>query len=289
MYGVEGRSWVALGDPVGPTGVRTELAWRFREMADRAGGWTVFYEASRNDLPLYIDLGLTILKIGEMARVPLEQFSLDGGGRKSMRRVVKDVERDGCTFSIVAAEDVGAMLPELRLVSDAWLAAKRTREKGFSLGCFDPVYLQRFPHAIVRRGEEVVAFANLWEGAGRAELSVDLMRYSPAAPPNVMEYLFVQLMRHGRDQGYRWFDLGMAPLAGLENRALAPLWSRVGALVYRHGEHFYNFRGLRLYKEKFDPVWEPRYLASPGGIALPRILANIASLISGGLKGTVAK
>ena len=78
-----------------------------------------------------------------------------------------------------------------------------------------------------------------------------------------MDYLFVELMLWGEAEGYRWFNLGMAPLAGLEDRALAPLWNRLGALLFRHGEHFYNFQGLRQYKEKFDPVWEPRYLASP--------------------------
>ncbi len=81
----------------------------------------------------------------------------------------------------------------------------------------------------------------------------------------------------------------MAPLAGLENRSFAPLWNRLGALVFRHGEHFYNFQGLREYKEKFVPEWTPRYLACPGGLALPRILTNIATLISGGLKGVVGK
>jgi phosphatidylglycerol lysyltransferase len=55
------------------------------------------------------------------------------------------------------------------------------------------------------------------------------------------------------------------------------------------GENFYNFQGLRQYKEKFDPVWEPTYLASPGGLVLPRILTNLATLISGGLRGVVAK
>jgi phosphatidylglycerol lysyltransferase len=81
----------------------------------------------------------------------------------------------------------------------------------------------------------------------------------------------------------------MAPLSGIENRSLAPLWNRVGALAYRFGENFYNFQGLRQYKEKWDPVWEPTYLASPGGLALPRILTNLAALISGGLRGVIAK
>ena len=83
--------------------------------------------------------------------------------------------------------------------------------------------------------------------------------------------------------------LGMAPLSGLENRALGTLWNRFGSLTYRFGENFYNFQGLRQYKEKFDPTWEPMYVASPGGLALPRILTNLAALISGGLRGVVTK
>ena len=79
----------------------------------------------------------------------------------------------------------------------------------------------------------------------------------------------------------------MAPLAGLEHRTLAPLWTRAGAFLFRHGETFYNFQGLRRYKDKFDPLWRPRYLASPAGLALPRILANVATLISRGVGGIV--
>jgi len=104
-----------------------------------------------------------------------------------------------------------------------------------------------------------------------------------------MEYLFICLMLWGKEQGYRWFSLGMAPFSGLENGTLAPLWNRLGAFVYRYGEHFYNFQGLRQYKDKFDPEWRPKYLALPGGLALPQIFANIARLISGGMKGVVAK
>jgi phosphatidylglycerol lysyltransferase len=109
------------------------------------------------------------------------------------------------------------------------------------------------------------------------------------APHGVMDFFFIELMLWGQAQGYRCFNLGMAPLSGFEDRALAPAWNRVSAFVYRHGEHFYNFQGLRQYKEKFDPQWEPRYLASPGGLILPRILADLALLIGGGLRGVLAK
>ena len=142
----------------------------------------------------------------------------------------------------------------------------------------------------MRCNDRIVAFANLLCGAGRDELSIDLMRQRPHdAPSGVMDYLFLELMLWGRAEGYRWFSLGMAPFSGFDVRTLAPLWNRAGAFLFRQGEHFYNFQGVRQYKEKFDPVWEPRYLASPGGLALPRILANVAALVSGGITGVVGK
>ncbi len=289
MYGTEGRSWVSLGDPIGRKADREELAWRFREMVDQHDGWTVFYQVRPENLPLYVDLGLAFLKLGEEARVPLAGFTLEGKQHKGMRRVLHTIERSDCTFEVVPASEVAPLIPQLKQVSDDWLARKHTREKAFSLGFFEPGYLCRLPLAVVRCGRQIVAFANILPGGAQEELSLDLMRYTAEAPKDVMEYLFLKLMLWGKEQGYGWFNLGMAPLSGLENRPLAPLWNRFGAAVFRFGEHFYNFQGLRAYKEKFGPRWEPRYLASPSGLALPLILTNVAALIGGGLRGAVTK
>jgi phosphatidylglycerol lysyltransferase len=284
MYAVEGRSWIAMGDPVGPELRWPELIWKFREMSDRYGGRTVFYEIGHERLHHYLDLGLSLLKLGEEARVPLTTFSLEGGGRKGLRYTKRKLEKEGCHFEMVQTESVAAHLDELKNISNAWLKEKSTREKGFSLGFFQSDYIRRCPVALVIRNERIEAFANLWTGTQLEEMSIDLMRYLPEAPDGVMEYLFISLMLWGKEQGYHWFNLGMAPFSGLENRALAPLWNRLGAFVFQHGEHFYNFPGLRQYKEKFDPHWRPKYLASPGGLALPQIFTNLATLISGGMK-----
>lgn len=289
MYGVEGRTWVAMGDPVAVNEQdRRELAWRFREMCERHDGWPVFYQVHPSHLGLYIELGLTLLKIGEEARVRLAEFSLDGKARKAMRNNINRLERDGYRFEVLEAAAVPELLPQLRSVSDAWLRGKNGREKGFSLGFFGEDYLCCGPIAIVRRDAEITAFANVW-CSGREELSVDLMRYLPDGPNGLMEFLFIRIMLWGRDQGYEWFGLGMAPLAGLQNRNLAPLWNRFGALVFGRGEAFYNFRGLHQFKDKFDPHWEARYLAAPGGMVLPRVLADLTALIAGGFKGVIGK
>src|SRR6185295_15684204 len=289
MFGVERRSWVSMGDPVGPESERAELVWKFRELVDRNAGWTCFYQVSERSLHRYVDLGLALVKLGEEARVPLSGFSLEGRNRKKLRHAHRRCEEEGCALEVVPAERVAAFLPELERISTDWLRTRSTREKGFSLGFFDMDYLARLPIALIRRGGAIVAFANLWPGGDKDELSIDLMRHTLDAPPGVMDYLFLELMLWGAAEGYRWFNLGMAPLAGLEARAIAPLWSRLGAMVFRHGEHFYNFQGLRHCKDKFDPVWEPRYLACPGGLALPLVLADVAGLIGRGFRGVVAK
>jgi phosphatidylglycerol lysyltransferase len=111
-----------------------------------------------------------------------------------------------------------------------------------------------------------------------------LMRHRADAPPGVMDALFGHVMLWGRDQGYRWFNFGMAPLSGIDGIRRADLWSRVSRFVYRHGEPLYNFHGLRTYKEKFNPTWSPRYLVYPGGLALARVIADVTALVAGGYR-----
>jgi phosphatidylglycerol lysyltransferase len=290
MFAAEGSSWITLGDPIAPDRVAEELAWEFRELCDEGGRWPVFYQVETSRLPLYIDLGLSVLKLGEEARVPLPDFALEGRSRKSLRHTsTKLEERENCTFEIDELPHSEALLAELESISDSWLAGKNTREKGFSLGFFSRDYVRQFPLALIRQQGRIIAFANVLRSGDKEEMSIDLMRFVTDAPNGTMDYLFAQLMLRGRADGFRWFNLGMAPLSGVEAHPLAPTWNRVAEIVFRHGEHFYNFQGLRDYKDKFDPVWEPKFLASPGGFRLPMILTNVATLISGGAKGLMGK
>jgi phosphatidylglycerol lysyltransferase len=245
MFGIQGKSWIAMADPVGKKESIIQLIWKFREQCDEHDGRPVFYEVGKENLHLYIDIGLTLIKMGEDARVDLSAFSLDGGSKKHFRYALRKIEQEGWRFEIIQPDGVPGVLSRLKPVSDAWLSAKNTREKRFSLGNFTEPYLQKLPCALVLREEEISAFANLWSSGDRSEMSIDLMRYGANAPKNVMDFLFVHLMLWAKEQGYAWFDLGMAPFSGMENRPLAPLWSRLASLVYSYGENFYNFQGLR--------------------------------------------
>jgi lysylphosphatidylglycerol synthetase-like protein (DUF2156 family) len=285
MFGVRGRSWIALGAPVGRREERIELMWRFRELADAHAARAAFYALGPDVLPDAVELGLSIQKTGESATVPLEQFSMQGRRREVLRRNWRKAGETGAAFEVLTTEGVERELDALKQISDLWLSHHAGGDKAFSMGGFEARYVSEFPCAVVRVDGAIVAFATIWTTPDLSAFSMDLMRYSDDAPKNVMDYLFVELLHWGRQQGYVAFEFGMAPLAGLEDRPLAPIMSRVGRLLFERGEELYNFRGVRRYKDKYDPVWQPRYIAAPHKWSIPLLLADVSLLSSGGVSG----
>ena len=285
MFGVRGRAWIALGAPVGRRDERLDLLWRFRELADAHAARPGIYGVGPDDLPDLVELGFSIQKVGETATVPLDGFSLEGRRRGNLRRSWRKTGEEGAQFEVVPISACAGLFDELQQVSDQWLANHAGGEKSFSMGGFERAYIEAFPVAVVRVGLRILAFATLWTTASRLSFSIDLMRYAEDAPKDVMDFLFVELLRWGREQGYLAFDFGMAPLAGLEDRPLAPILSRVGRLLFERGEEIYNFRGVHRFKDKYDPVWQPRYIAAPSKWAIPLVLADVGLLSSGGVSG----
>ncbi|WP_019997821.1 bifunctional lysylphosphatidylglycerol flippase/synthetase MprF [Aureimonas ureilytica] len=281
MYARSGGSLIALGEPIGPPDVVHDLAWAFRDLADSQAERTVFYEVSPESLPMFLDMGLVALKLGEVARVDLTTFTLEGAKKQDLRTAIRRAERESLVFSVLTREEVAASMDELRAVSDAWLEMKAGSEKGFSLGYFDRAYLSHFDMAVLKKDGAIVAFANIWRGANKQEISIDLMRFLPNVSKVIMDALFANLMLHAKDEGYRWFNLGAAPLSGLVDRRGASRWNRFGSFLYRRGGSFYRFDGLKSFKQKFAPVWTPHYLVCPGGFDTAKVLVDVTTLISG--------
>ena len=187
---------------------------------------------------------------------------------------------------MIPPERVASVIDEIERISNDWLVkCAGEQEKGFSVAAFHRDYVLSQPVALLRQDGEAVAFATVMTTELSEEVTIGLMRHKPgAASRYAMEYLFIRLIQSFRDQGYRSLCLGMVPLSGLRAHRLAPHWHRVARVVWSLGRRFYNFQGLRTFKGKFDPLWEPRYLAASGWFGPYLALIDIVALIGGGMR-----
>jgi phosphatidylglycerol lysyltransferase len=289
MFRIERRSWVSFGDPVAAPEEADELAWAFRDLAVRQGGWPVFYQVREDSLRRYLDMGLAVVALGEEARVDLSRFDPDRSQHDELRSALAAFDRDGLEIEIVESTELGQVLTSMRNVSNRWFEARREGSSEAPTEYFSAPYLRFGPVALVTKGDEVAGFANLWRSGGSEEIMVDLARLAPEIRDEALLGLFAKLMLWANEQGVRWFNLGLAPPRGADPRRRSALWNEAANVLYRHGEHFPEWAGLREFKEAFDPVWEPRYLASPGGLLLPMVFRDLARLVSRSLRGSLGR
>jgi len=292
-YRTSGRFLIAWSDPVCAPGDEHELLSAFVEHAADWDREAVLYQISASLVPVAHDLGFVFFKLGEEAIVDLPAFDMKGNKAKTQRHALNAMEKAGGRFRIVAGDELRGLLPELRRVSDAWLRAKGTTEKGFSLGRFDADYLLRCSCAVVTdAGERVVAFANVLEGPRGEEVTVDMMRHADPGDsglPSPMEYLILKFMEDAKARGFSRFNLGMAPLAAVGATRRARPIERLAHQFFLHGEAWYNYQGLRRFKERFHPRWEPRYLAYRRPWDWPFAVAATTQLISGRWRALLPK
>ena len=276
---------VSLGDPLGEPDSVEACVLEFRAFADRYDMVPVFHEVGGRYLHCYHDHGFSLFKLGETARVKVGSFGLAGRKRESIRHSYGRARREGAIFEMMNPPLDEAAWSELERLSNAWLADKSAAEKGFSLGRFDRSYLSRAPIAVVRVNGRAVAFASLAPTyQGLEELTVDLMRQVDDAPAGTMDFMFVSLIEYARAQGYRYFSLGMAPLSGVGSTPYARAGEKVVRLAYEYGNRFYNYKGLRSFKEKYHPQWQSGYLVYPVLYPVAPLLIDIAALIAGGYR-----
>ena len=277
MFGKRGRSWISLYDPIGPREEWRELVERFVHLAADHGGRANFYQTRPDSLSFYLDLGFAATKLGEEAIVDLAGFTLKGGAFSALRYALKRGERDGLTFEMLDPAAVLARLDELAVISDSWLETRRADEKGFSVAAFHRDFLARQHVGLLTEAGRPIAFASVMIAGCGATLG--LLRHGELTSPVAMDCLMTQLALGLRELGCRRFSLGVAPLAGVTLAPLRTRWGRVAALLWRHGNRIYNFQGLRAFKNKLHPTWEPRYLVSSGAMGPYMALADAAALI----------
>src|SRR5579872_6864712 len=282
MFGKRGRSWIALFDPIGPHEDWSDLINQFIRVSKDHGGRASFYHVRPENLPIYLDAGFTAMKLGEEAVVDLASFHLKGGQSAHLRYALKRGERDGLRFELLPPEQSPSSLDDLAAISKRWMDARRGEEKGFSVAAFERNFVSRQHVGVLIEKGQTVAFASAMITSAGDEATLGLMRSAALKSPVAMEFLFTSLILALRDLGYARFSLGVVPLAGLRSAPLASRWHRIAALIWKHGDRFYNFQGLRAFKNKFNPRWEPRYFVAAGALGPFVTLADAAALINAG-------
>ena len=263
QFALEDGRAVVMGDPIGNPDFWPFALADFLHRAEEQNLIPLFYEAGEEVTLLLHNYGYEFMKFGESAKVDLSTFTLTGKSGRKFRAAVNKVENKGYSFTVKEPPFSDAFMDDLEHISSSWLGDRQ--EKGFSLGFFDRDYLRLSPIACVLDAEgRVQAFSNFLVCNSEVDSSVDLMRYNPESESNgIMDYLFVQMFLYLKDKGVKAFDLGMAPLSrvGMEEHSF--FQEKIAYLVYAFTNRFYSFSGLRNYKEKFAPVWEPRFLSYP--------------------------
>ena len=203
-YGSIRNRLVALGSPSGPEDAIDRAILDFRRFADAQDRVPLFYEVFEPDLSHYHDHGFDLFKLGELAIIRLDEFSLAGKRWEDLRQAVNRSAKEQITFEISTAPHDSVVLAEVKHVSDTWLNYKGSAEKGFSLGRFDAEYLAASPLALVRRAGELIAFANLVPPYGAHDAaSLDMMRHVGDAPRSTMDFLFAKVMQWAQQEGTR--------------------------------------------------------------------------------------
>ena len=282
MYAIEGKCWIALGEPVGPEKEKAELALKFKDLCRRQKAWTLFYPVDQEQSQFYLDAGLTVLKFSEEARVSLKSLKADALASSDLKSSYqKFKEKADYSFEVLEPGWVHPHLAELREVSEAWLSKNKSREKGFSVGFFREDYLQRFPLAVIRKEGKVVAFASLRQGGSKEEVAVDLLRSASGESEQLDDYLLLESMLWAKEKGHHWFNLGMAPLLDMQEGPLAPFEKQVSQILSPYQAEV-SLADIRKEKEKFNPEWSPKYLVSSGNLSLQVALTALLGMIAKG-------
>lgn len=265
QYQIINNKAIVMGEPFGKEEDIALALFAFNQVCQRSGLNPIFYEVDEKFTLSLHDYGYDFMKFGENAMVSLYDFSLKGRKKSTERNILNRFAKDGYKFQIVSFPYTDDFLDKLEEISKSWLGDRK--EKGFSLGFFDRDYLRKSDIAIVvDKDEEITAFANIMPNKNPEVLTIDLMRYDQDKNVNsMMDFLFLNLFIYGRDNSYKYFNLGMAPLSNVGLMKSAYLSERLAYLLYRHGSRFYSFKGLRNYKQKYASIWLPKYMVYAKG------------------------
>lgn len=283
MYAPSGNSWIALGDPVGSFSQKSELLWKFKELADKNSFKLAFIGIGKKYMQIYDDIGLDVFDIGQEAKIPLKTFDKTHESGDYFEKLVSKIEAEGFTYQIVRAKDFEKYRETFNHINKEWEKNSNYIERDFIPGKYDETYMKDMDFSILKKDGKICAFSVFFATKSRYEISTDVVRHTECNT-EVFTYMIFKNIMWAKDNGYKWFDLGLAyfPAADSENDVLKHF-----AKMFMFAEHFgYNLSNLRDFKNKFRPIWHNKYIAVHADRYIAMFIKNFTALISPKTKTT---
>jgi phosphatidylglycerol lysyltransferase len=259
---------IVLGDATAPEAKLPSLISDFKSFAHDNGWQVAFLQTTPKYIEVYKQSGFRAVKVGEDGVVNLEKFVTTTINKKTFKSSIKKFDKDGFILHRYSPPLANQLIDEVQEISNQWLALPGRRERGFSLGQFNREELQHNDLYVLRdKAGQALAFVNQIRSYSPEEVTIDMMRHKENAPNSTMDFLFAKLLKELHAEGFKYFSLGLAALSGVGDDPHDPLEEKALHQVYEHLNRFFSYKGLRSYKEKFDPDWEARYLIYEGGPA----------------------
>ena len=187
----------------------------------------------------------------------------------------KATKQDISMRMVSLADESFAVRTQVRAISEEWVGDKGLPEMGFTLGsveeAMDPAV--RVALAVDPTGNVhgVLSWLPVYAPGGDVDgWTLDIMRRRTDGFGPVVEYLIASSAVAFKDEGAQFISLSGAPLArtgDFDAEPLDKLLDTLGAAL----EPYYGFRSLHTFKKKFNPRYEPVYLAFRDESDLPRI------------------
>jgi phosphatidylglycerol lysyltransferase len=260
-YRVEGGYAIVLGDPIGYEEEKRDMIQEFRDYCYSCGLKPVWYNVEEYMLPYYH--GDKHLLIGEEAVINLESFTLKGPCIKDVRNAMTKVEKDNYSFNWhVFAEGANPSIPQITALHEEWLRNKKLSPMTFSLEYYPFPDDQAGEYLTVEQQGKVYCALSFFPYMRGKAYVLDLMLRAPDAPNGLIESAIAKACLYYQKQGIKELNLSLAPLVVSDKNAAR------NELLDRF-ERWYRFRPLRSFKDKFCPVWKPKYVVYPSHTDLP--------------------
>ena len=238
----------------------------------------IFYRVPKESLPLYSELSMKSLFLGQEGVVDLSSFSLEGGERKSIRNALNKIAEQGYTTQINTPPLLDGLIQKLKAVSEEWLKLTERSEIIFSQGMFvEKEIKEQTVITVENREEKIIAFINIIPDFVKNEGTYDLLRKTADAPNGIMDYILIELFKYFKNNGIQYVNLGFAPMSGLDDPHNFPEKSM--KFAYEKIRSFSNYKGQREYKEKFNPQWNDKFLVYNNDYDLLQVPAVLARVI----------